>query len=77
MKFLVALVALLSALPVRAEVLDIDIALNNTKAACSGISEKLTPLKTMAGRTNTPDLYSIMSVMGGDMVKERIGRIVK
>lgn len=49
MKFLVALVALLSALPVRAEVLDIDIALNNTKAACSGISEKLTPLKTMAG----------------------------
>lgn len=26
----------------------------------------------VAGRTNTPDLYSIMSVMGGDMVKERI-----
>ena len=26
----------------------------------------------LAGRTNTPDLYSIMSVMGGDMVKERI-----
>ena len=26
----------------------------------------------LAGRTNTPDLYSIMSVMGGDMVRERI-----
>ena len=26
----------------------------------------------LSGRTNTPDLYSIMSVMGGDMVKERI-----
>ena len=31
----------------------------------------------LAGRTNTPDLYSIMLVMGGDMVKDRIGRIVK
>jgi glutamyl-tRNA synthetase len=26
----------------------------------------------LAGRTNTPDLYSIMSVMGGDMVKQRV-----
>ncbi|MBO4625732.1 MAG: hypothetical protein J5679_00445, partial [Alphaproteobacteria bacterium] len=26
----------------------------------------------LAGRINTPDLYSIMQVMGGDMVKERI-----
>ena len=26
----------------------------------------------LAGRTNTPDLYSIMSVMGGDMVKRRV-----
>ena len=26
----------------------------------------------LAGRTNTPDLYSIMSVMGGDMVKGRV-----
>ena len=31
----------------------------------------------LAGRTNTPDLYSIMSVMGGDMVRERIGRVIK
>lgn len=30
----------------------------------------------LSGRTNTPDLYSMMSVMGGDMVKERIGRIL-
>ncbi len=30
----------------------------------------------LAGRTNTPDLYSIMSVMGGDMVRERIGRVL-
>ena len=30
----------------------------------------------LAGRTNTPDLYSIMSVMGGDMVKQRVGSIV-
>ena len=30
----------------------------------------------LSGRTNTPDLYSIMSVMGGDMVRERIGRIL-
>ena len=30
----------------------------------------------VAGRTNTPDLYSIMTVMGGDMVKERIGRVL-
>jgi len=27
----------------------------------------------LAGRTNTPDLYSIMTVMGGDTVKTRIG----
>jgi glutamyl-tRNA synthetase len=26
----------------------------------------------VAGRTNTPDLYSIMTVMGGDMVKRRV-----
>ena len=26
----------------------------------------------LAGRTNTPDLYSIMTVMGGDMVKRRV-----
>ena len=26
----------------------------------------------LAGRTNTPDLYSIMSVMGPDMVKQRV-----
>ncbi len=31
----------------------------------------------MTGRTNTPDLYSIMHVMGGDRVKERIGGILK
>jgi len=31
----------------------------------------------LAGRTNTPDLYSIMCVMGGDMVKRRIGGIIK
>lgn len=30
----------------------------------------------LAGRTNTPDLYSIMSVMGGDMVRKRIGRVL-
>lgn len=31
----------------------------------------------MTGRTNTPDLYSIMQVMGADMVKSRIERIIK
>ena len=31
----------------------------------------------LAGRTNTPDLYSIISVMGEKMVRERIGGIVK
>ena len=31
----------------------------------------------LAGRTNTPDLYSIMSVMGGDMVRRRIGSVIK
>ena len=49
MRFLIALVAILSTLSVRAEVFDIEIALNNTKSACGGISEKLAPLKTMAG----------------------------
>ena len=48
-RFLIALVAILSTLSVRAEVFDIEIALNNTKSACGGISEKLSPLKTMAG----------------------------
>ena len=48
-RFLIALVAILSTLSVRAEVFDIEIALNNTKSACGGISEKLAPLKTMAG----------------------------
>ena len=32
---------------------------------------------TLAGRTNTPDLYSIMQVMGENMVRERIGGIIK
>ncbi len=31
----------------------------------------------MTGRTNTPDLYSIMSVMGGNRVKERIEKVIK
>lgn len=31
----------------------------------------------MTGRTNTPDLYSIMQVMGADMVKSRIGAVLK
>ncbi len=48
-RFLFTLVAIMSVMSVHAEVLDIDIALNNTRAACSGISEKLSPLKTMAG----------------------------
>ena len=30
----------------------------------------------MTGRTNTPDLYSVMRVMGGDTVKQRIEEIV-
>ena len=30
----------------------------------------------MTGRTNTPDLYSVMQVMGADMVKQRIEEIV-
>ncbi len=30
----------------------------------------------MTGRTNTPDLYSVMRVMRGDMVKQRIEEIV-
>lgn len=40
---------MLLAVPAHAEILDIDIAMNNARAACSGISEKLAPLKTMAG----------------------------
>jgi len=31
----------------------------------------------MSGRTNTPDLYSIMNVMGGDRVTRRIKEILK
>ena len=49
MKFIFTLIAMLAVMPVQAEILDIDIALNNTRAACSGISEKLSPLKKMAG----------------------------
>ena len=30
----------------------------------------------MTGRTNTPDLYSIMSVLGGDRVHQRIDMII-
>lgn len=30
----------------------------------------------MTGRTNTPDLYSLMSVLGGERVKERIKMII-
>ncbi|MBO4625735.1 MAG: hypothetical protein J5679_00460 [Alphaproteobacteria bacterium] len=48
-RFLVTIIAVMSIFSVRAEVLDIDIALNNTKSACGGISSKLAPLKTMAG----------------------------
>ena len=31
----------------------------------------------VTGRTNTPDLYSIMQVMGADMVASRIGDLIK
>ena len=31
----------------------------------------------LSGRTNTPDLYSIMSVMGGDRVIKRIEGVIK
>ena len=31
----------------------------------------------LSGRTNTPDLYSIMTVMGGDRVKNRIEGAIK
>ena len=31
----------------------------------------------LSGRTNTPDLYSIISVMGADRVRGRIGGILK
>ncbi len=31
----------------------------------------------LSGRTNTPDLYSIMNVMGGDRVKKRIEGVIK
>jgi glutamyl-tRNA synthetase len=31
----------------------------------------------LSGRTNTPDLYSIMTVMGGDRVKNRIEGVIK
>jgi hypothetical protein len=41
--------AVLLAVPAHAEILDIDIAMNNAKSACGGISAKLAPLKTMAG----------------------------
>ncbi len=30
----------------------------------------------VTGRTNTPDLYSVMHVMGGDMVKQRIAEVI-
>ena len=49
MKFVFMLIAMLVVVPVQAEILDIDIALNNTRSACSGIVEKLNPLKKMAG----------------------------
>ncbi len=31
----------------------------------------------LSGRTNTPDLYSMMTVMGGDRVRNRIGGLLK
>ena len=31
----------------------------------------------LTGRTNTPDLYSIMQVMGDGRVKSRIGELLK
>ena len=31
----------------------------------------------LSGRTNTPDLYSIMSVMGGERVQKRIEGAIK
>ena len=31
----------------------------------------------LSGRTNTPDLYSIMSVMGGERVKQRVQNAIK
>ena len=31
----------------------------------------------LSGRTNTPDLYSIMTVMGGERVKQRIEGAIK
>lgn len=31
----------------------------------------------LSGRTNTPDLYSMMSVMGADRVRNRIGELIK
>ena len=30
----------------------------------------------ITGRTNTPDLYSVMQVMGGDMVERRVKEII-
>ena len=49
MRVLFTLFVLLAIVPCRADVLDIDIALNNARTACSGISDKLAPLKKMAG----------------------------
>lgn len=31
----------------------------------------------LSGRTNTPDLYSMMSVMGADRIRNRIGELIK
>ena len=30
----------------------------------------------LSGRTNTPDLYSIMSVMGGERVIQRVKNVI-
>lgn len=49
MRFVFAIFAILSVISVHAEVLDIDVALGNTRAACGGISDRLAPLKRGAG----------------------------
>ena len=49
MKTWFSVLVMLLVVPAHAEILDIDIAMNNARAACGGISEKLAPLKTMAG----------------------------
>ncbi len=49
MRFLYLILLCIFTVSAGAEILDIDIAVNNARVSCAGISDKLAPLKKMAG----------------------------